>query len=119
MTKLEIIEDTVAFYSSDVSRRSIKNNTCMYKGPEGRECAFQRVVVNDLSKYDESAFTFSASVLLACYNVTFKEQYKGHEKDYDFWNYIQQLHDNWAHWDKNGLTVEGLKFIEKLKNFIK
>lgn len=121
MTKIEIIDDTVAYYSADVTRRSkqLVNNKvqCTYKGPEGRECAFQRVVEDDLSEYDCST-TFgygesAASIIVKKEDLKFKEGYEGHDKN--FWGAIQHLHDMDVHWDENGLSEKGNKYVEDLK----
>lgn len=123
MTKIEIIDDTVAYYSADVTRRSKKDvngkMTCVYKGPEGRECAFQRVVENDLSEYDcKTSFGFGASavsIMIDKENLKFKEGYEGHDRS--FWGYIQALHDSDSNWDENGLSEDGRKHVESLKQF--
>lgn len=119
MTKLEIIEDTIKYYSEDVSRRSITiNNRCVYKGPDCKECAFQRVVVDDLSIYDGEYILSSAkSIIEGNPAIVFKPGYEGHEAG--FWNSIQALHDRGYYWDKNGLTTTGLLEVEALKEIYK
>lgn len=129
MTKSEIIDDTIAYYGADPKdRRSIKPKnilkdnsmnevtTCLYRGPGGRECAFQRVVENDLSFYDDELTR--ASVILADQNnpIKFKPEYAGHEKDHDFWGAIQSLHDSDENWDENGLSKAGMISVEFYKN---
>lgn len=121
MTKIEIIDDTVAYYSADVSRRSIsdeRSSKCLYKGPKEKECAFQRVVENDLSKYDQdSNFGFGSTCVTVMKNepeLKFKEGYEGHNAG--FWIEIQDLHDRFEYWNNEGLTEKGKEYVESLKH---
>lgn len=114
MTKVEIIQDTVDYYSADVvGRRSLAGQNCRYKGPNGKECAFQRCVIDDLSPSEGSGcgmFDLKA--------IQFKPEYAGHDEgrtDQSFWTSIQHLHDSNIYWSSEGLSANGMKFVHDLK----
>lgn len=111
MTKIEIIQDTVDYYAADpFNRRSVTagGNTCMYKGPHGKECAFQRCVVDDLSGSEGSGLgVFDLT------SLTFKPGYEGH--DVMFWKDIQTLHDDRLNWNIGGLSASGEAYVRMLK----
>lgn len=113
-TKIQIIEETVAFYGGDLSRRSTTNTGCLYKHHEGKECAFQRCVAIDLSPYEGSYA--SAVFRKTGENLQFKEGYEGH--DHNFWDTLQNLHDTDNYWDLQagaGLSDEGRYRVNYLK----
>jgi hypothetical protein len=111
MTKLEIIEETVKYYSEDVSRRSIGEfRRCLYKGPDGKECAFQRCVETDLTPYERMA----AEDIMSKNIVKFKPGYEDHE--IDFWGDIQTIHDHNLFWNDKGLSEEGLRYVQSYKD---
>lgn len=119
MTKTEILLETAKFYGEDTSRRSIRNNKCAYKGENGKECAFQRCVVTDLTEYDawitdpNNMFTNSAlSIMNKRENLVFKEGYEGHSPG--FWNDVQSLHDSHYIWDEKGITERGQNRLDLL-----
>lgn len=110
-TKLEIINETVEYYSEDVSRRATNDKgRCEYY-INGKMCAFGRCMINPQFKY------VSDDPTLGIKNVDqdplLKKEYRGHENE--FWVDLQNLHDNQYHWDKGGLTEFGQKYVEKLK----
>lgn len=113
MNKIEIIDDTIDWYSSHPRSLLPGTNTCLYKGSDGKECAFQRVVENDLSICEGKA----AFVLARDKAVTFKPGYEGHDED--FWHEIQRLHDNQYYWEGQTFTELGIKKVKELKELYK
>lgn len=123
MNKMQwIIQNTVKYYSEDISRRSLGKIGCLYKGPDNKECAFQRAVIDDLSEYDKimEETGFSATPRKLCKIVTFKTEFNLTEKDLKkekipkFWQDIQNLHDDSFLWCENGLTIEGKEEVKRL-----
>lgn len=110
-TKIEIIKETVEYYSADVSRRSISySGKCMYNGPEGKQCAFARCAEAIDEEYEE----WNANEVLENKGIeTLKPEYR-HIIDVYFWNELQYLHDNCSNWDENGLTEDGKVFVKGL-----
>lgn len=114
-TKLEIIEETVAFYSEDTSRRAYKEGRCFYRDEKGCNCAVGRLINTEHPKVEEVFKSTAYSFVLFC-NYGFdilKEEYQ--ITDDEFWFDLQMLHDDNSHWDKKGLTERGLTFANKLK----
>ena len=107
MTKIEIIDETVKYYSEDVYRRSLVAEVCKYKTEEGKMCAVGRCLTStNIDKFG----TLDGDVHLLFAQVDwnddlFQEQYKGHDEA--FWADLQHLHDVQTHWDNNGLTEIG------------
>lgn len=121
-TKLQIIEETVAFYSEDTNRRAVVlienslgdpgiNPRCVYKSGEkncalGR-CADQEALDALYTKNNrEPRFNEVMHIL--------KPEYQGHNSD-DFWSDLQTLHDMSYHWEFNSLSERGKLYVEKLK----
>lgn len=111
LSKLEILLETVDFYSKDTSRRSYSHGTCAYNGKNGTHCAFGRCL---LPKYQEQGDNLANNTtgILEFVRGTKKkvdevlqEKYRGH--DSFFWRNIQRLHDETENWDASGITFEG------------
>lgn len=128
MTKLEIIDETVKFYSEDINRRAIiRGNTdgkpshkCVYLTPDQRMCAFGRCMTIDSLKKAEEKGSLNSTIDgllsdlgLANVDDVLRAKYIGHSTS--FWADVQILHDRDNHWDQNGLTKEGEKYVSNLK----
>ena len=89
-TYLDVIEETVAYYSEDVSRRSVTvGGGCLYNSENGNQCAFQRCcypIREDLE--DRSA---KDVIQVFGYDIL-KPEYQ-HLTDSEFWIVLQHLHD--------------------------
>lgn len=105
MTVIEIIEETVKYYSKNPSkRRGINPETsgCVYKSPTGQKCA--------VGKCGSSKFNFDFEGDVYEY-ISFQQQknpnfelddhlfprYKGLSTE--FWSDLQRFHDNDSNWD--------------------
>jgi hypothetical protein len=118
LSKLEIIKETVEYYSEDVKRRAIYNDACVYNTKDGRHCAVGRCM---LSKHKKRGVKFEynyggSSALITSYSDEglFSPKYRGH--DIIFWGDLQALHDTHGYWDENGLTKFGRDFVKWLNN---
>lgn len=115
LTKLEILEETVAFYSEDTSRRAYtKNVGCEYNTSDGRHCAVGRCFNENIQALgdDYSGNQVGIDAILD-FDSLLQDKYKGH--NIEFWSYLQLLHDIDDNWDKKGLTKIGLDEVENLK----
>lgn len=118
-TKIEIIDETVEVYSVPGSRSinmaedpELSEGRCLYNGPDGKHCAFARVVENP--EILEERQNCRRLIKELGVEIKFKEGYEGHGRD--FWWAIQHLHDNDNHWAKDGgLTGKGRAYVEELK----
>jgi hypothetical protein len=120
MTKLELLEDTIAYYSVNPSERRCINDKrdCKYSNilvnkPHSEGCAIGR----HLNKEDALALdelgAFSASDLVADFPHYLPVWMK--EMNGDFLDAIQRLHDTSYYWDDNGLSADGKIFVDNLK----
>lgn len=115
MTAIEIIDETVEYYSN-VNKRSVNGNYCKYLSDSGNKCAFSRCCTDEgvehLHNYCEGIRV--SEVLLSW----LKPEYKGHSLK--FWSKLQTLHDALTFWeDDGGLSEEGLEYVEELKEQFK
>lgn len=108
-TKIEIINETVEYYSADVLRRAKgKYGECKYKTDNNKYCAVGRCLI-DAEKYKDSNECPNNKNILK----DLKPEYVGH--DASFWCLIQRLHDNDLNWCLTGLTETGINFVKSLK----
>lgn len=112
-TKLEIIEETANYYNSN-NRSTTPQGGCCYLSDDGNMCAVGRCLENP-EEIQEGSFagSFAEKLLDRLGDDILKEEYQGHDKL--FWNELQRLHDKEYYWDEHGLTGEGRKYYEALK----
>lgn len=119
LSALEIIEETVKYYSkSPEKRRAMDHGDCVYLAENGNKCAVGRCMnkhaefnyqgsvdsyVNDQCKYDQN-FKLDNHLF---------PRYRG--KSNDFWYSLQQLHDTEDNWDEKGLTQQGKSEVNYIK----
>lgn len=124
LTKEEIINETVDFYSADILRRSVGGGWggCKYNHENGNHCAVGRVL---LPKYHEQGTKlkgnsngiglFMDEQDIKSLDVVLQKKYRGHE--IGFWRKLQNLHDEGNYWEIGGLTLLGKEYVEEIKNF--
>lgn len=119
MTPLELLEETIAYYSADPLRRASDRNGCYYNN-NGKYCAVGRCLKpeeNTEGRFLNSFFVMGESLVEALSDVKkeslFLPQYKGIPKE--VWGDIQLLHDNPCFWNNNGLTNFGEERANKLR----
>ena len=141
MTKLEIINETVEFYSQDTKRRAVTKstagNTCEYLNKDGCKCAvgrcfdenhilhsfvssfsgnvhaLAREIIKKIKGIDLEHIMLDSSIPCLELDDIFFEKYRGH--NLMFWGNLQTLHDESDYWDKNTLSQRGEKYLEHLK----
>lgn len=114
--RLEFLEDTIEYYSSDpINKRSFFYSTndeaCYYRSPEGKKCAIGRHISDN--KYNKSMEEKNLFGILDYSPDSLPKEIL--ELDIYFLFEIQILHDKSEFWDNNGLTVEGLEFVNLIK----
>jgi hypothetical protein len=117
MTAHQIIDETVAYYSEDpINRRSIGEHKgsqmCLYKGEKGQKCAYSRCWRDDVYKPEYENQT-PVNGRLPSPDELVKDEYKGHSSE--FWSQLQHLHDVKSYWTNTGLSDEGQKYVNTLK----
>ena len=117
---LELLNDTVAFYSANPSRRAINNNEkCRYIADNGNKCAFSRLCSDEgaelLHKNKEGK---------GCHSALEDEEFKARlglkypHLSIEFYLALQELHDAEYNWAPMGLTTIGEEKVERIKNNI-
>jgi hypothetical protein len=120
-TKLEIIDETVAFYGEDPTRRSITpKRGCRYLNETtGNMCAVGRCLTKGgldfVHGYEGYGIMFFPDKKSSNdINDLFKNEYKGHS--IEFWDNLQTLHDRDGYWNVGkGLTKLGKEYVNSLK----
>ena len=131
MTKLELLEDTVKYYSEDTSRRAVVkeengSTECMYTTDEGQHCAVGRWLQDEYKTTDWTDNTGCSAEDLLNYTGSLHRPYEPDELFVEgvehipawFWMNLQQLHDNDVFWDKDGLTEAGVEKVDELREDI-
>ena len=132
LSKEEIINETVKFYSADTKRRSVNGNskspTCKYVSEDGRNCAVGRCLTTKIknkvatSTYNNSAFQGLVVGMVGCpwenahinSDKVLKPSYRGHS--IRFWEVLQSLHDVDKFWNETGLSIDGAYELENIKS---
>lgn len=112
--RLEILEDTIKYYSEDITRRAVINDNCQYITKDGKKCAIGRLIPNDKIELvrDETGTVYSLIGKLKYKGVLPEDiLYLGME----FLRDLQSLHDGNGYWDKNGLNEVGKNSVEIIK----
>jgi len=123
LTYEEVLDETVKFYSEDVSRRSLTGaGECQYVG-DGVNCAVGHWCHSPNPKWDRLDGGDSPTIaqLFMDYDLSFdefKEEVR-HLNTIAFWFRIQRLHDVNSNWDEKGLTGLGRGVVSKIKADIK
>lgn len=119
LTKLEILNETIAFYNADVTKRSIDElDNCSYNGEHGNHCAIGRCMVDSLKeqgvklKGNRAGIQNLAEINGLTIDEVFEEKYRGHE--IYFWRSLQELHDEDDFWDNAGLNAQGEAYANEI-----
>jgi hypothetical protein len=109
-TENEIIKETVEFYWADPKRRATADIGCWYLTIDGRMCAVGRCLTQ---RHAWRAFAMLCSVgqlpgrlLEASLDEILQPEYRGHSVE--FWENLQNLHDNEHIWDSEQLLRDRL-----------
>lgn len=130
-TKIQIIDETVEYYSADPKRRAttkgaLGRNLCIYLAEDGRTCAFSRCMIEPLRAKNMAAPCDMLIDMLTRKHVErnevvptgiLKPEYDGYT--ISFWLGIQGLHDNVDYWDDKGMTGIGKMRVETMKETYK
>lgn len=127
-TKVQIIDETVEYYSADPKRRAVANmDRCFYyiEG-DNRLCAFSRCMIDprmgekiaggvrSLVKqlYPNTDMSLEESKIMVPTGIL-KPEYDGH--NIVFWTDIQGIHDTSINWNDEGLSGIGKARVGILK----
>ncbi len=111
-TKLQIIDETVKYYSSDPRKRAVTQGLCEYLTSDGRKCAMGRCCRNPGSLLQGTSYDIFKKYGDETQKIFFP-RYQGHGEE--FWSELQSWHDNLGNWNDEGLTKEGINAALMLK----
>ncbi len=114
---LDILNDTVKYYSKDpIGRRAKQNGACVYVSKSGKKCAVGRQLnQKDLGYLKRN--TRLSSCLDNIWESLHSRKVKSLPKD--FWERLQRLHDASYNWDKTSISKEGKEMVKNIKTWIK
>jgi len=131
MTKLELLEDTVKYYSEDTSRRAVVKlksgaTECMYTTDDGQHCAVGRWLQPNYQNTDwlDNEGCSADDLLKGCsvndYRYEVDDLFVEGVRHIPAWFWINHvlLHDNDVFWDKDGITQAGVEKVDELKEDI-
>ena len=115
----DILEDTIEYYSDDPSEtRAADDGDCVYTDADGRHCAVGRYMKPEFQTtgfYANSGQ--SVHSLAADVDSYLVDNVLG--LPVDFWQSLQELHDNDGNWNYDtGLSEHGKNMYNSLKNKI-
>ena len=125
LTPIEIIDDTIAYYSEDINRRALNNNgilSCGYYLKEGKKvkkCAVGRCLKRGVAKKLEEDTKDIDSIIQNIIDdevitwTDFKKKYQ--YPNIEFWSQLQELHDDCENWNKKGLSSLGKRRVIVMK----
>jgi hypothetical protein len=122
LTKLEILNETIEFYSEDVSKRSTALGFgCVYNGDNGTHCAIARCFIPFYKDQGKKLHNntecniedFLSADEVPSIDMLLEDRYHGHELQ--FWVELQRLHDFDKHWNDKGLSELGEIKVEDMK----
>lgn len=111
MTKQEVFDDTIKYYSEDPSRRAVcpDNDGCFYwSATSDKRCAIGRLIPEDLAK--EFA---KANLPVTCIFSKLPNELQVHGEK--FLTDLQFLHDIRRFWDGVGLSEQGKEHVALLR----
>lgn len=119
-TKLEILEETKATYNKD-NRGVNLSGGCKYLSDKNTMCAVGRCMtetsLDQYKDYRGSVTKLNNEVAEDCpmgIDLLLKEEYRGHEVQ--FWQNLQEFHDEIEYWNETGLSELGEKKYKYLVN---
>jgi hypothetical protein len=105
-TRQELLNNTIAFYSEDVTRRAFDEGAgvCMYHTADGRNCAIGRELKNP-STFGVATDSVDEGVGSLALMIELPKRLSSMGED--FLTDIQMLHDTEFYWGRDGLTLGG------------
>ena len=119
---INILDETIAFYGEDTSRRAMNNyGSCMYKTEDGKQCALGRKMLPDInftSIEGQSASSLNTRMINEDKNLDDLLQEDCRDLPVGFWQRLQEIHDNHDIWTEEGINDEGTHLIERIRRSI-
>lgn len=124
LSLLEIFEEVYNYYKEDVTRRGIYKLKCQYFTEDGKMCAVG-YLSNDPSKIqeigeelleEEESEGSGVQAIIKHISLQFLDiKYQYSKVTPSFLSVLQEFHDDYNNWDKKGITEEGEKMADKIR----
>src|SRR5690554_19589 len=116
MTKEQILIVGLKPYLEDPSRRSVINGDCVYNGPNGTHCFVGQFMPDELKELGGGLYgnRDTIEVLIENYENILENHPIINYKNLEFLEKCQILHDENNHWTNEGISEEGMKYLEKI-----
>ena len=122
LTKLQIIDETVEYYSKNprsVKREDGQSLACYYYHPiTNAQCAFSRCTIKEFKDKLIDCNKYPLYYVIKKHEINvdtiLQNKYKGHNEE--FWTDIQNLHDSDSNWNELELTAVGAAQVNRLKD---
>lgn len=113
-TALEIIDETVEYYSTHkrAVQKTEDGERCKYYY-RGMTCAVGRCMPKETAKRTEKENGGESAYVLHNLNERLLPEYRGHS--ILFWEVVQSLHDTETNWKGGKLSKEGEQVVANLK----
>jgi hypothetical protein len=116
---LEILDDTVKYYSEDTDRRAVLySGTCAYQDADGNKCAIGRYLSQKDMERIRLDYDLSTPLDGPCGIWDKITTAKIKSLSFAFWIALQSFHDANRNWTKNGISKRGLQRARGIKNMI-
>lgn len=121
MSYLEVLEETINFYSTDpLNRRSVDNYGGCFYTFDGKNCAFGRYIDN-VDSFIEKNPNYNGETAQSIINTFGMDIMKEEVRDLTniyFWIKLQVLHDEKTYWDKDNINKDGIEYVNEIKQYI-
>lgn len=121
MTNLELVKNTIEYYTDDPSRRGIDDNgSCVYKTKDEKKCAVGRWIDEDKCKeYNIEIERLEGDVGILCnilnkrFSLNLEDILIDDVKDIpqELWMDLQMYHDTQIYWKDEKLRKEKEEFL--------
>lgn len=113
MSKVDIINNTVEYYTKNPRAYDSDLGFCFYLTADDRRCAVGRFSVSGkLDQFDGGISEFLGDYHIGSIDEVLDPSVHGHSVE--FWSDLQVLHDRGEFWSSKGLTEEGKKYRDRL-----
>lgn len=116
MTKEQILIEGLKPYLEDPSRRSLMDGDCAFNGSNQTHCFVGQFMPDRLKKLGEDMSGNYEDVydLIERYKHDLLDHPVINYKNLEFLANCQVLHDGYKHWTNEGISEDGIKYLEKI-----
>lgn len=110
------LDETIAYYNRDPSRRAAVNYGCHYHTPDGKMCAVGRRCINAQEVELSGGTACDLDKKFNGLDNLLRPEHRG--LPVNFWRAMQLIHDRDQYWTSTGLNAYGKLIVQSLRNAI-